>query len=334
MKAKTGCAVFLCLMGCMTGAAESVGIDGSIESDPIDLQKYDRTIGVCHLSANPYDPTSAQNSMSPPLAVKLYYYNFEKNNIQGSVSVSVLQMPAHGTLLDGGKGNYAYLPEKGYLGNDRATLLVEVGGKKVRMEYFFRVMTSVQEGEGVDPYADNCQEKVRVWKISTATDENGNRFIPAVDYQSLAASAVGTAAPDAAVLADVLGTNVQNSLTIDPSLVTLNIADLPGGAVGQTVETNITLDDNAAGNNWFIDTTPGLNEEYLPTSNPNEWVAKAGSDAAGKMDMPSVLLHEYGHALGIEHSADNHGYMSTTLTVGSQMVSSFITTQHVADCFT
>lgn len=34
------------------------------------------------------------------------------------------------------------------------------------------------------------------------------------------------------------------------------------------------------------------------------------------MDMLSVLLHEYGHALGIEHSADNHDYMATTLTPG------------------
>lgn len=137
-------------------------------------QKYDRVIGVCHLSANPYDPTSAQNTMSPPLAVKNYYYNYEKYKIQGPSSVSVLKMPEHGKLSDEGGGSYSYLPEEGYLGNDRTTLLVEVGGKKVRMEYFFRVMTSVHEGEGVDPYEDNCPEKVRVWKISSITDTNGN----------------------------------------------------------------------------------------------------------------------------------------------------------------
>ncbi len=75
--------------------------------------------------------------------------------------------------MDDGGGDYAYYPEKGYLGNDHATLLVEMGGKKVRMEYFFRVLTSVHEGEGVDPYEDNCPEKVPVWKISAIIDAYG-----------------------------------------------------------------------------------------------------------------------------------------------------------------
>ena len=34
------------------------------------------------------------------------------------------------------------------------------------------------------------------------------------------------------------------------------------------------------------------------------------------MDMLSVLLHEYGHVLGIDHSADSHDYMATTLQPG------------------
>jgi predicted Zn-dependent protease len=34
------------------------------------------------------------------------------------------------------------------------------------------------------------------------------------------------------------------------------------------------------------------------------------------MDMLSVLLHEYGHALGLEHSQDTHDFMGATLTPG------------------
>lgn len=134
------------------------------------LQKYDRVIGVCHLSANPFDPTSAVNVLTPQMAIKNYYRIEEHYMIEGQASISVLSTPTHGVLEGPVNGAYVYYPEKGYLGNDRATLLVEVGGKKIRMEYFFRVMTTVFEGEGSDPYADNCPEKVDVWKISTIID--------------------------------------------------------------------------------------------------------------------------------------------------------------------
>jgi len=117
-------------------------------------------------------------------------------------------------------------------------------------------------------------------------------------------------------LIKVNGKPVSGSSGYDLNSVSVTFADLTGSAVGQAVGNTITLDDNAAGHNWFIDPTPWDNSEYLPTSNPYEWVAKEGSAAAGKMDMLTVLLHEYGHALGIDHSAANHDYMATTLTPG------------------
>jgi hypothetical protein len=107
-------------------------------------------------------------------------------------------------------------------------------------------------------------------------------------------------------LIKVNGKPASGSLGTDLNAVPVTFSDLAGGAVGQAVGSTITLDTTAAGHNWFIDTTPWDNSEYLPTSNPYEWVAKEGTAAYGKMDMLSVLLHEYGHALGIDHSADNH----------------------------
>ena len=106
------------------------------------------------------------------------------------------------------------------------------------------------------------------------------------------------------------------SFTGMSSAVTVGMADLPGGAVGQTAGQSIVLDDNAAGHGWFVDPTPDQNEEFLPTSNPNEWITKTDSEAAGKMDLLSVLLHGYGHALGIEHSPDSRDFMAATLQPG------------------
>jgi len=104
-------------------------------------------------------------------------------------------------------------------------------------------------------------------------------------------------------------------------------ADLPGSAVGNTIgegpTAQITLDTTAAGHGWYVDPTPlDTTDDYLPTSNPNVWQAKAGSAAEGKMDMLSVLLHEYGHALGLEHSADARDFMATTLQPGERRLPS------------
>ena len=98
-------------------------------------------------------------------------------------------------------------------------------------------------------------------------------------------------------------------------------SNLPSTALGQTtgegLSAQITLDTNAAGHNWYIDPTPLDNsDDYLPTSDASVWKAKAGSEAAGKMDMLSVLLHEYGHALGLEHSGAASDFMAASLQPG------------------
>ncbi|MDR0577728.1 MAG: matrixin family metalloprotease, partial [Candidatus Accumulibacter sp.] len=112
-------------------------------------------------------------------------------------------------------------------------------------------------------------------------------------------------------------------------------SNLSAASVAQTTGTGssakITLDEDAAGHGWFIDYTPYLNEEWLPTSNPCEWQAKPGSDAEGKMDLLSVLLHEYGHVLGLEHTADAHDFMSTTLQPGVRRLPSASELQQMAN---
>jgi hypothetical protein len=197
-----------------------------------------------------------------------------------------------------------YLPKKGYLGKDRVDLLVEGKddlGRSVAMtlRYYINVLT---EEDWSKAASDNrgyahaikkyCGTTKHLWRIAQPSADDYNS--PDSWYRATSLQALLSGAKDA--------------LT--------GFSDLSGASLGQTTGNWITLDTNAAGYDWYIDYTPYLNEEYLPTSSPYEWKAVPGSEAEGKMDLLSVLLHEYGHVLGMEHSADIHDMMVSTLQSG------------------
>ncbi|NOU00812.1 MAG: matrixin family metalloprotease, partial [Gallionella sp.] len=285
-------------------------------------------IDTCTASENPSYVTGHKaflGGLSPGFSVlRTLKYNYGIE-ITGEVKAVITQQPAHGKIAMIGLATqsfpatpteeFQYTPEKGFLGDDKAIIEVTVNGQKFRISYVIKVVHG----------------------------DFGNACIPAGEDQGALTPDVQIAVEDMQFLQDAsapeIATSwqslfVQNEQFL--SSINLNFADLSGGALGQTTGSTITLDTTAAGNNWYIDTTPSDNSEYLPTSNPNEWVAKAGSAdgttshstklannasqvagyAAGKMDMLSVLLHEYGHALGIDHNPDAHDYMGTTLTAG------------------
>jgi VCBS repeat-containing protein len=220
----------------------------------------------------------------------------------GSLKVSVLTPPSHGKFVNVATDlSYQYLPNRGYTGQDRVDLLVEGKddlGQAVSMtlRYYVNILPQKEFDEAIansknfaKATSKYCGSSKDAWRISTTFT------IPALD--------------NAALQALLDATDINNSVTV-------NTADLPGSSLGQTTNTTITLDTDAAGHGWYIDYTPYLNEDYLPTSNPYEWIAKEGTDAYGKMDLLSVLWHEYGHALGLSHSADSHDLMAATLSPG------------------
>lgn len=136
-------------------------------------------------------------------------------------------------------------------------LKVEGNGYAVEIRYFFYMTDDLSVQYNPNPVCKGLDH----WNISTTT------------------------APTPDTLQSLL-----TSLGLS-NLVQVNTTDLTGAAVGSTTGSSITLDTDAAGYGWHIDYTPYLNEEYLPTSNPYEWIAKPGSDSEGKMDLLSVLLH-------------------------------------------
>ena len=89
--------------------------------------------------------------------------------------------------------------------------------------------------------------------------------------------------------------------------VTIVTGALDGAAVAQVADGVITLDLDAAGHGWFVDQTPLVTEEFAATGDPHVFVADAGSDAEGRIDLLTVLLHELGNHVGLSDLVDPTG---------------------------
>lgn len=131
-------------------------------------QKVAMTIGVCHLSENPYDVQSAVNTLSPAVMLRSYLWRIKRKRL-GEVKLTAIQSPKHGKLEDIGKESFAYYPDKDFKGRDRARMLAEVDGVVIRIEYFFQVVQSIPQDyeDGPSPYKlSGCPNIQHVWKIS------------------------------------------------------------------------------------------------------------------------------------------------------------------------
>jgi hypothetical protein len=112
----------------------------------------------------------------------------------------------------------------------------------------------------------------------------------------------------------------------DPRLASLgdmriSVADLAGGELGYAAGRTILIDADAAGQGWFIDSTPYENSEFRPQGKYGELVAMASSPAIGDMDLLTVVMHEMGHVLGFQDLTPGaNTVMSGTLSTGERHV--------------
>ena len=95
----------------------------------------------------------------------------------------------------------------------------------------------------------------------------------------------------------------------------------------------IQLDDNANGHGWFVDGTPRDNREFARRGVGMELTALPNGPAAGHMDLLTVVMHEMGHLLGRDHSANPRSLMAEELATGQRRLpapETLATTSHFA----
>ncbi|UCE73891.1 MAG: hypothetical protein JSV56_12865, partial [Methanomassiliicoccales archaeon] len=97
------------------------------------------------------------------------------------------------------------------------------------------------------------------------------------------------------------------------SNVNFEIVDLDSLALGYSTGTTVLIDMDAAGWGWFVDTTPFEDKEFSSYEDSGLEPLYTSS-AAGHMDLLTVVMHELGHVLQLEHTQE--GLMAPTLEPG------------------
>ena len=195
---------------------------------------------------------SAVNGLDPLTSVYGYLKNIEHQVIGDAdffaAKVTLLQAPSHGELklYKSTEGGWYFSSNYSYEGSDSATVLVEIGGYKVKVIYHFVLMPhvpgSTDEGTATDDKSI-CPNGY-IWKISSTVDPSGNSTISSIEYLPADLGTGDTLTSSS--LNDWLSLAQLDGKIADLSGINVTVADLPNGAVGQAVGNTITLDDNAA----------------------------------------------------------------------------------------
>jgi hypothetical protein len=81
--------------------------------------------------------------------------------------------------------------------------------------------------------------------------------------------------------------------------VKYDVADITSGWLGQSTPGHVTIDVNADGHGWFVDSTPLDNAEFAHAVSATDLLAVASAASAGHTDLLTTVMHEMGEQLGL-----------------------------------
>jgi hypothetical protein len=168
-------------------------------------------------------------------------------NLRTDTSIRIIEQPKHGKLMqqfpdatDYTKYWYKYIPDADYGEFDHFVMEAKADGITVQIYYTMSVGLPGEPTYTFDDNGNRIDDLSRCpkpyWKISQ--DTNGNHILTVIGNQS----PIVASTTDATALASTLESSILKSLSVDPSSVTFNLANLAGGAVGQDNDNAITLD--------------------------------------------------------------------------------------------
>ncbi len=117
-----------------------------------------------------------------------------------------------------------------------------------------------------------------------------------------------------ATIAEAFSRWDSGTLANDLPAIDFVVADLPDSLLGLVRRDTIYLDSDAAGHGWFVDHTPGSDEEFRPIDGQLKAVDPRAVD---RVDLLTVVSHELGHIFGLQDlDVSDQSLMSGTLQAG------------------
>src|SRR5208337_2716982 len=102
--------------------------------------------------------------------------------------------------------------------------------------------------------------------------------------------------------------------------VQVQVGNLGTSILGLEAADVITINQTAAGYNWYVNASAGSSQAFRLVGPGGEELAGLGSPAAGRVDLLTVLEHELGHVIGLSDNAQAGDLMDITLGLGVRRV--------------